>query len=174
GGAVWGLALGGGGRRRRGGGSHPRLRLWDVTDGRSLHELAGHAGAVHGVGFSLDGRRAVSSGADGTIVEWGLPAFSVPGASPVIGEVRRFEGLQARGVDRVAVSPDGNRAVTAGLDHLAILCELHTGQPAHRFNHGGPVHFVAFSQDGRRLVTFSEDRTVRVLDPVKGGEGARF
>jgi WD40 repeat protein len=43
-----------------------------------------------------------------------------------------------------------------------------------RFRHGGPVHFLTFSPDGKRLVSAGEDQAVRVWDAATGKELHRF
>ena len=48
-------------------------RLWDLTDGTELYVLKGHVGAVLGVAFSADGRRALTSDSQGRAYLWRLP-----------------------------------------------------------------------------------------------------
>jgi WD40 repeat protein len=44
--------------------------LWDLAGNVSLGSLTGHRGRVISLDFSLDGRRLLSSGEDGTIITW--------------------------------------------------------------------------------------------------------
>jgi len=47
--------------------------VWSVADAKVVYKPAGHAGAVHGVGFTPDGRRLATGGADRVVRLWQLP-----------------------------------------------------------------------------------------------------
>ncbi|MCI0455716.1 MAG: WD40 repeat domain-containing protein [Gemmataceae bacterium] len=73
-GFALGMALSPDGRRLLTGHDGDRsVRLWDVASGKELGRLEGHGGRVICVGFSADGGRGISGGADGTVRLWGLP-----------------------------------------------------------------------------------------------------
>jgi WD40 repeat protein len=71
-------------------------------------------------------------------------------------------------VNRVAVSPDGRRAVTAGEDRIARVWNLRTGRSVPLIGHNRAIGSVDFSPDGRLVVSGSEDGSVRVWDPRTG------
>jgi WD40 repeat protein len=71
------------------------------------------------------------------------------------------------GVMRLALSPDGRRAATAGRDGFARLWELDSGRKLGRMRHRGTVQHVAFSRDGALLVTCG-DANARVWDGQTG------
>jgi WD40 repeat protein/tRNA A-37 threonylcarbamoyl transferase component Bud32 len=48
------------------------IRVWSVADGKQLHVLRGHTGAVRTVGFRSDGVALVSGSFDGTVRLWNL------------------------------------------------------------------------------------------------------
>ena len=72
-------------------------------------------------------------------------------------------------VREVAVSPDGQRIITASADHTARVWNACTGQLLFKLEgHTSDVHQAAFSRDGQRIVTSSADQTARLWDAVTG------
>jgi WD40 repeat protein len=140
-------ALSGGGEGRE-----SSLWLWDLKTAKT--RLVGSPGAgVLALALSADGRRALSSGADGLIHLW-----DVDGSK----EVRRLQG-HTGAVASLAFSPDGRRALSGGHDKTVRLWDVETGKELRRLQgHTDQVLGVAFSSDGRRAVSGSADKTVRV------------
>ncbi len=69
----------------------------------------------------------------------------------------------------VAVSPDGSRLVTAGMrTPVTIIDTVSRTVAAEILGPGLPVWSVAFSIDGRTLITGGADRAVRRWDPKTG------
>jgi len=135
-------------------------RVWEAQTGKELAVLKGHDLAVTSVALSPDGTRAVTASADGTARLWNL-ARSRELASRLCGHRGK--------VKIVAYSPDGGRLASGSEDGSARIWDAATGKelrvlrgleslgnlPA-RDNILGPVRFLQFSGDGRRLLTLSE------------------
>jgi serine/threonine protein kinase len=106
--------------------SDKTVRQWDRSGGRELRRLVGHANWVNSVVFGPDGSWAVSGGggeivrgtfvdgADTTVRVWDLEGGH---------ELYRFAGHQAS-VTAVAVTPDGSRIISAGLDETVRVLGL--------------------------------------------------
>jgi WD40 repeat protein len=121
------------------------------------------------VGFTADGGRAVSGGADQTARLWDLATGK---------ELSRMSG-HGNAVLAVAASPDGTRVASGCMSMLREQAErgsdpaleerpLRLWDPATRkesaFFEGadGAVFSVAFSPDGRYLLSGGADRLVRL------------
>ena len=68
----------------------------------------------------------------------------------------------------LAVSPDEKYVLTHG-GGLLVESDMDAGRPRLQWDrHGGPVQAVAFTPSGDRVVSGSEDATLRVWDPRSG------
>ena len=145
------------------------VRLWDAEHYHPLKTLAGHKQSCVGLDYSPDGEILASGGDDSTIRLWraadGAPLKTID---------------NGRHVDKLAFSPDGQWLASGGHPHGMI------GELWHQVTGGGgdggavriwrtsdaalvenlphpdDVYWVAFSRDGRWLVTSGEDSRFRL------------
>jgi WD40 repeat protein len=161
------------------------IHLWDARTGRKAHQFRGHTGIVWSLVFSPDGSRLHSGAADGTIRTWDVRAGR---------EVGRIEGHQGK-VCHLAVSPDGRLLASVGMHYdkytpdkrtwatfpVVYIWDTRTrrqvrqivGASAPKDPWGFPsdgFHALAFTPDGRTLVTTGGRSTVRLWDVTTGKE----
>ncbi|MBM4046816.1 MAG: hypothetical protein FJ279_17045 [Planctomycetes bacterium] len=149
----------------------PLLRLiqWNAERGRRHPTLTlkGHDKAVSCVAFSPDGKLLASGAWDGTVRFW----------DPETGAEKMTLRGHRGAVNSIAFAPDGRSLASgAGLrtesDNTVRLWDVETGKERARLKgHDGPVNSVAFSlADGNRMVTGSDDKTLRLWN-LATGEG---
>jgi WD40 repeat protein len=117
------------------------LWLWSCESGQYTRLLERSTSTPRCLAFSPDGRTLATGCIDGTIRLWDLP----------MGVEREAHHVHDAAVRSVAFSPDGHRFVSSGQDCRIMLWDAIQGAPIRSLLNGStnPVHFVAFSPDGR-------------------------
>ena len=124
-----------------------RAQIWNAETGERVGPPLPHKGAVLTARFSPDNKRIVTASTDGTAKVWSASSGRELLALPHDGWVFC-----------ASFSPDGRHIATGGRDRMAHVWDILTGQLAiPPMNHGGTVSKVAFSSDGRRLITTSKE-----------------
>ena len=91
-------------------------------------------------------------------------------ASPGGPLIRTLQG-HTGGVWAVAISQDGNQAISGSSDGTLKLWDLKKGQEIRTLvGHTGGVGAVAISQDGNRAISRSDDNTLKLWDLEEGQE----
>jgi WD40 repeat protein len=127
------------GTRLASGGRDRTVRLWDPVTGQALAVLGQHAGTVESLAFSRDGRYLASASQDAVKV------WDVNGRSEILT-------LPAAG-NLVALSADGSLLASAGRGNDIEVRETGGAALLARLDHRGVVLALAFSPDGRTLVS---------------------
>jgi WD40 repeat protein len=153
-------------------GNNGMVKLWSRA-GQLLHSLKGHRDRVDTVSFSPDSQLLASGSRDGTVKLWTK-------SGTLIKTLTEHNGW----VLSVSFSPDGKRLVSASGDgtinlwtrngtliktwsahHVSILNST-SGEKgkasAQRHSSDARINAVAFSPDGQRLASASDDKTVKL------------
>lgn len=120
------------------------VRLWDAASGQEISRLGEHGRAVISLAASPDRRHLASADADGSAILWDLGT-------------RRLRA-RIRGT-AVLFTPDSQHLVSAS-EEGTRLWDL-DGRELARFRSARPL---AWSQDGRRLVTGAVDGSLELWD----------
>jgi WD40 repeat protein/TPR repeat protein/tRNA A-37 threonylcarbamoyl transferase component Bud32 len=134
-----------------------RLRVRDADTGKLLHDL-GPLRSLPFAAFTPDGRTLVSG--------------PTPSGEIVVRDGRTWkERLKLRGHERgvqaVAISPDGMRLAVVSFFANVVLWDLSTGEQAFTFDESANSRGVAFSPDGRQIA-LSRNADVRILESSPG------
>ena len=145
-------------------------RIWDAATGTEIAALRGHEDRVESAAFSPDGARIVTASDDGTARIWdaatGAEIAALRGHEDGCGAPRSRPTAAASSPPPTTAPPASGTPPPAPdrLDARALR-----GHEAHL-----RVRSAAFSPDGARIVTASDDRTARIWDAATGAEIARM
>jgi WD40 repeat protein/serine/threonine protein kinase len=182
---VWSVVYSPDGKRlasiARGG----EIKVWDAQTGRELFSRK-NPGNKSLVAFSPDGKRLASVG-DNQREQGPIDLKRIPVAEVKVWDAQTGQELLSWKVNsgapsgpRLAFSPDGKRLATSsrppnvsgpqGPGEVKVW-DTQTGQELLTLTgHPDPISGLAFSPDGKRLVSASLDSTVKVWDAQAGQE----
>ncbi len=139
------------------GGTDKRTYIWDTKTGEKTKSFGGHTGNITGVAFNSSFKTFVTASADMKVVVWGADDGKPKGI--IKGNTSPVTSVAVNPVNEFVASAAGNEIkIFDEKFRLVISLQGHTKQ----------VNSVAFSSDGKFLVSGSSDQTVRVWDPSSG------
>jgi WD40 repeat protein/serine/threonine protein kinase len=149
------------------------LRIWDARSGAELAVIRGRTGPITALAYGPDSATVVTGSADETVSIWDIAARQ---------ELRTFKGHTDE-VRAVAFSPDGKDVASAAADSVPASVAAdstvrvwdtvrpprpRTLRSPSLLPFGGDVHCLAFSPDGRRLISGQDDYALRVWELPSG------
>ncbi|MHB1424443.1 MAG: WD40 domain-containing protein [Gemmataceae bacterium] len=185
--AVKSVAFSPDGKLLAGGLANNTIHLFDAAMGKEIKTFKGHSGAINAIYFTSKSDRLVSASADKTVQVWtiadGKSTVKLEHEEAVQALALSKGGTRiAAGADKtvkiwtltsqttiatpaavlsVCFSPEDSRLLVGGADNQARVYGI-DGQFIESFAHEGPVNAVAFHGDGKRVLTASADKTVRM------------
>ena len=120
----------------------------------------GHKGAVNAVAYASGGELIVSGSARGEIAIW---------EGSLSDKCIRGFGGNGGAILSLRVSDDG-KIFSSSEDHTIRIWELSTGHALKTIpnNHAGPINAIALTPDGRRIVSVSDDASLRIFHADSG------
>jgi WD40 repeat protein len=170
--AVWCIALSPDGKKVVIGSSDGAVRLWDVDTCKVVKKWTGHTREVVSVCWGQDGRRVLSGSVDGTARQWDVESGeTIPEPIEII--LASIETGHER-VYAVVYSPDTTLIATGGLDgpddneYPIKIWDAKTGKlVATLKGHTDAVFCLAWTKDGKTLVSGSHDSSIRTWNTTK-------
>jgi WD40 repeat protein len=147
---VFGLGFSSDGRQLATSARDGEIRFWDVTTGETSRTLRGHDGLVMALSFSPNGQLLATGGVDRTLRLWNIAEDPAP---------LLWVHEQGGQICDVAFDRSGRLLVSTGRDNEVHVVEVATAKiltvlpKVNEFSSSS-----AFSHDGKRIVTVSEDR----------------
>jgi WD40 repeat protein len=133
------------------------IKLWDVESGKEVRTLKDHIDAVYALAFTPDGKRLVSASADRGVKVWDVAT----------GERLYTLSEPTDGLNTLALDPAGKRVAAGGLDRTIRVWSL--GEKSGTLlnsliAHEDAILQLAWSPDGKYLISSSADKEVKVLN----------
>jgi WD40 repeat protein len=124
--------------------------LWDAATGRQLRKFQGHSSMVSAVAFDADGKRVLTGAKDRTFAMWDVRTGArLPGVRDLPGGVADLAFHPGGGLVACLCTQEKFYAHRSG--DLAFLWNLEAKKV--KWAHKGAFHGIAFSTDGRELLT---------------------
>jgi WD40 repeat protein len=129
-----------------------RVRIWETASGEPVTALEGHEGNVTAVAFHPTSRSVASGAEDGSVRLWDPRSRRV---------MRSLEGHEGE-ISHIVFSPDGRFLLSAGRDRTVRVWDLRRGTEVRVLTYPEPVHALAVTPLGHRLLAAVADDDVHV------------
>ncbi|MGI8977634.1 MAG: WD40 repeat domain-containing protein [Pirellulaceae bacterium] len=132
------------------------LHFFALADGAVTAQIGAHPGPVSGVAYKPQGGQLATTGADGKVRLWEIPA------------PQKLLSDHTAKITAVALSPNGLLLATAAADKSVRIWNVADGAASWTLGHADSVTALAWKSDSTQLVTASADKTIRVWNIADG------
>lgn len=131
------------------------IKIWDIASGFHVATFTEHSSAVTGSVYSRRGNVLFTSSLDGSVRAWDMLRYR---------NFRTFTAPTRLSFSCLAIDPSAEIVCAGSHDSFDIhLWSVQTGALLDQLSgHEGPISTLAFTPDGRTLVSGSWDRTIRL------------
>ncbi|CAE7120009.1 unnamed protein product, partial [Rhizoctonia solani] len=144
------------------------VRIWDACSSYPIGKpLIGHGGVVFSAACSPLGNLIASGSGDNTIRLWD-PRTGQQSGEPLEGHHKFYSVAFSPNARLIASGSDGFRSSPTGNAVQLWNTQTNGAASVPLTSHTDVVRSVSFSPDGARLVSGSEDKTIRVWDVEQG------
>ena len=132
-----------------------RVKVWDVNSGFHIATFTEHTSAITGSAYSKRGNILFTSSLDGSVRAWDMLRYR---------NFRTFTAPTRLSFSCLAIDPSAEVVCAASHDSFDIhLWSVQTGALLDQLSgHEGPISTLAFTPDGRYLLSGSWDRSIRI------------
>ena len=156
---IFSVAYSQNGEKIASGGEDNTVFLWNAETGELIKRFEGHTDAIESVQFSPNGKQIVSASKDKTIRIWEIEE------SP---EFHKFNEVRANWFNPIAISPVEN-TIAYAVENVLILADIKTKSVIRAMcDHSGDINTIAFSPNGKLIVTGSADNTLLLWNVYTG------
>jgi WD40 repeat protein len=161
---VHSIAFSPDGKRLASGAEDAIVKIWDIHTGEQTAELDGHNRRVNCVVFHPNNKVVLTGSCDSMLRGWDATT-----------EELRVQYPNRGCVETIAVAPNPRFCATGTRGGYVCVFDLNTGQRQLTIHADETlVSCVAFTHDGRRLISLGETSGIRIWDSKSGEEMPRI